>query len=101
MGQTLGEKLADGFQKTVGDITSWFDGLTDKIQEYQAEMAKAATAAADSFWAGREDGSGGPKTEKPPEVIQNITLNINQPVKTPVELTRDLKRTFEEVARLL
>ena len=102
VGQTLGEKLAEGFEKTVGgSITTWFDNLTQRITQYQTQMAQTAMEAADNFWIGRQNGTGGPEIKPPSEVVQNITVHFNQPVNSPIEEMRELKRVMEQAAKLI
>ena len=125
-GQSIGEKLVDGFMKKVGDIEKYFDSIQDKITSYQQDMANVATKAADDFWKGRAEyekkitaeaakvqaESGGMtgviadirdylSGEKKPQGFGQYSLevNFNQPVESPVEMRRQLEKAMQELAR--
>ncbi len=98
VGQTLGEKLVDGFEQTIGQrLSYWYDRIRAPFADYQARLADAATEAADAFLFGRQNGTGGPKTETPPSVVVNV--EFNEPVESPTEVSRTLKRTMEQAYR--
>lgn len=98
VGQTLGEKLVDGFEQTIGQgLSYWYDRIRAPFADYQARLAAAATQAADAFLSGRQNGAGGPKTETPPSVVVNV--EFNEPVESPTEISRALKRTMEQAYR--
>lgn len=100
-GQTLGEKLVDGFKAKVGDIEAYLEKLTSGLAKYQQQMAAAANQAADRFWASRKEYdehiSSLAPSQKPVSI--NMAVNFNQPVQSPIEVRRELNRVSEEMAR--
>lgn len=101
-GQTLGQKLVDGFQSKVKDIVGYFEQIQASIQKYQNSLASTATQAADEFWASRAayekqiaaaaaNGSSGKQV--------TMVVNFNQPVESPVEVRRELERAAENFAK--
>ena len=100
-GQTLGEKLVDGFKAKVGDIEAYLEKLTSGLAKYQQQMAAAANQAADRFWASRKEYdehiSSLAPSQKPVSI--NMEVNFNQPVQSPIEVRRELNRVSEEMAR--
>ena len=42
LGQTLGEKLLDGFARGAGDVAAWFEDFSARLAGAQAQMAALA-----------------------------------------------------------
>lgn len=78
-GKSLGEQWLDGFLGAVGgSFEAWFDGLTERFAAFQTQLASAATAAADEYYASRGASSTTLTTENYNKVISpviNITIN--------------------------
>lgn len=106
-GQSIGEKLAEGFKAKAGSIVEYLDNLVKKVQEYQANMAYTANQAADKFWADRKKyeqqiaASAAPPVVKTPSPTVNMTVQINQPVQSPIEMRRQLERVADQIGRQL
>ena len=49
LGQTLGEKLLDGFARGAGDVAAWFEDFSARLAGAQAQMAALAQSAADTY----------------------------------------------------
>lgn len=106
-GQSIGEKLAEGFKAKAGSIVEYLDNLVKKVQEYQANMAYTANQAADKFWADRKKyeqqiaASVAPPLVKTSSPTVNMTVQINQPVQSPIEMRRQLERVADQIGRQL
>lgn len=106
-GQSIGQKLADGFKAKAGSIVDYLDGLMKKVQEYQANIAYTANQAADKFWADRKKyeqqiaASVAPPVVKTSSPVVNMTVQINQPVQSPIEMRRQLERVADQIGRQL
>lgn len=106
-GQSIGEKLAEGFKAKAGSIVEYLDNLVKKVQEYQANMAYTANQAADKFWADRKKyeqqiaASAAPPVVKTSSPTVNMTVQINQPVQSPIEMRRQLERVADQIGRQL
>lgn len=106
-GQTIGEKLVDGFKTKTGGIIDYLDGLMKKVQDYQANIAYTANQAADKFWADRKQyeqqlaASAAPPVMKASSPVVNMTVEINQPVQSPIEMRRQLEKVAQQIGRQL
>lgn len=102
-GQTLGEQLVDGFMGAVGDIEAWFASFTASFTAYQRQLAQAATAAADQFYATH----GVPAARAaaaPTGAVSSIQLGpiyFTEKEYTPTETRRELERLAEQLRQLL
>ena len=71
LGQTLGEKLLDGFARGAGDVAAWFEDFSARLAGAQAQMAALAQSAADTFYDGRQTAQaaqcGGPGGDGEPD----------------------------------
>ncbi len=99
-GQTLGEKLVDGFSSKVTDIQAWIDSLTEPIREQQRLMAIVATEAADNFMRRQREreAAGRAQAEQPRQI--SLTVNVNKEIATPYELRCELERMIENISDL-
>ena len=95
-GRTLGERLYAGFAAAMGDITAWFSGLDAQFEQLAERAQQAAFGSAGALKASGEDRaqvSGAP-------VIQQ-TVNFNQPVESPSDVTRRMQQVSEALADML
>ena len=95
LGQTLGEKLLDGFKEKVGEIAQWFDAFNARMLAAQQQMARTAQEAADTFYQERQ------MAQTTPSVTVNQTVEFNQPVETPAQVARRMEEVNEALARML
>ena len=86
LGQTLGEKLLDGFARGAGDVAAWFEDFSARLAGAQAQMAALAQSAADTFYDGRRTAQAAQAAV--PAVTVNQTVEFNQPVETPAQVAR-------------
>lgn len=125
-GQSIGEKLADGFKKKVGDIAAYMENMVGRITDYQKKLAATANAAADDFWKSRAEYekkmaalSAGAAADRLWEnkvkhelyaadsplgpgrqaACVNMTVNFNRPVESPIEMKRQMDRVAADLAR--
>ena len=97
LGQTLGEKLLDGFTRGAGDVAAWFEDFHARLAQAQADMAALAQSAADTFYQEREAA----QTQAAAPVTVNQTVEFNQPVETPSQVARRMEEVNEALARML
>lgn len=97
LGQTLGEKLLDGFARGAGDVAAWFEDFSARLAQAQAGMAALAQSAADTFYQEREAA----QTQAAAPVTVNQTVEFNQPVETPSQVARRMEEVNEALARML
>lgn len=97
LGQTLGEKLLDGFARGAGDVAAWFEDFHARLAQAQAGMAALAQSAADTFYQEREAA----QTQAAAQVTVNQTVEFNQPVETPSQVARRMEEVNEALARML
>ena len=80
----------------MGDITAWFSGLDAQFEQLAERAQQAAFGSAGALKASGEDRaqvSGAP-------VIQQ-TVNFNQPVESPSDVTRRMQQVSEALADML
>lgn len=95
LGQTLGEKLLDGFARGAGDVAAWFEDFSARLVQAQADMAALAQSAADAFYDSRQT------AQAAPAVTVNQTVEFNQPIETPAQVARRMEEVNEALARML
>ena len=95
LGQTLGEKLLDGFARGAGDVAAWFEDFSARLVQAQADMAALAQSAADTFYDSRQT------PQAAPAVTVNQTVEFNQPIETPAQVARRMEEVNEARARML
>jgi uncharacterized membrane protein YqgA involved in biofilm formation len=104
IGQTLGEKLVDGFTKQVGSIDTWFNNLNKRIATYQNQMGSAANQAANQYWSSRGTAVAVNPNQydrvDAPNNQQTLHIYFNQPVESPSEVTRELERLADNLRRM-
>lgn len=99
LGQTLGEKLLDGFARGAGDVAAWFEDFSARLAGAQAQMAALAQSAADTFYDGRQTAQAAQAVA--PAVTVNQTVEFNQPVETPAQVARRMEEVNEALAMML
>ena len=99
LGQTLGEKLLDGFARGAGDVAAWFEDFSARLAGAQAQMAALAQSAADTFCDGRRTAQAAQAAA--PAVTVNQTVEFNQPVETPAQVARRMEEVNEALALML
>lgn len=99
LGQTLGEKLLDGFARGAGDVAAWFEDFSTRLAGAQAQMAALAQSAADTFYDGRRTAQAAQAAA--PAVTVNQTVEFNQPVETPAQVARRMEEVNEALAMML
>ena len=95
LGQTLGEKLLDGFARGAGDVAAWFEDFSARLTQAQADMAALAQSAADAFYDSRQT------PQAAPAVTVNQTVEFNQPIETPSQVARRMEEVNEALAVML
>lgn len=95
LGQTLGEKLLDGFARGAGDVAAWFEDFSARLTQAQAGMTALAQSAADAFYQERQ------AAQAAPAVTVNQTVEFNQPVETPAQVARRMEEVNEALAVML
>lgn len=100
-GKTLAEKLYEGFKSKNWDIDAYSNIIKNGTGSAYQQAQRVAIDAANKFWRTRTEYNRqtGMTTApaKAPEV--NLTVNFNQPVQSPVETQRALRRVSQELAR--
>lgn len=96
LGQSMGERLLDGFMKKVGNITTWFGNFNKGIAGMQKTLADASVLAAERFYVSREEAQ---KAESSVVVTQNV--NFNQPVESPAQVARRMEDVNDALGQLL
>lgn len=99
LGQTLGEKLLDGFARGAGDVAAWFEDFSARLAGAQAQMAALGQSAADTFYDGRRTAQAAQAAA--PAVTVNQTVEFNQPVETPAQVARRMEEVNEALAMML
>ena len=99
LGQTLGEKLLDGFARGAGDVAAWFEDFSARLAGAQAQMAALAQSAADTFYDGHRTAQAAQAAA--PAVTVNQTVEFNQPVETPAQVARRMEEVNEALALML
>lgn len=100
LGQTLGEKLLDGFARGAGDVAAWFEDFSARLAGAQAQMAALAQSAADTFYDGCRTAQAA-QSPATPAVTVNQTVEFNQPVETPAQVARRMEEVNEALAMML
>lgn len=103
IGQSMGEKLVEGFTKKVGNIDTWFTNFNKKVSAYQGAMAIIANSASDRYWQNRivenprqvASGAAGSSQAAPA-----IHVYFNQPIESPSQVTRELERLSGRLGRM-
>jgi len=96
LGQSMGEKLLNGFMKKAGSIAGWFESFNKGIAELEKDFAKASVLAAQSFYESREAAQ-----RSSGEVVVNQSVTFNEPVESPGQVARRMEDVNDALGRLL
>lgn len=96
LGKTLGERLAAGLATSLGNLTAWFESLSQSVFAAQQSQATQALAAADAFAAARGDPS-----EAAGSVVVNQTNTFAVPVESPSDTARRVAQANEDLGLAL
>lgn len=96
VGQSMGEKLVEGFTQKVGSIEDYFNRIQTQIDAFHSAVADAANQAADHFYASRAQEEARIAAQAAPTNVQ-MTVNFNQPVESPIETRRELEKAMQSM----
>ena len=96
VGQSMGEKLVEGFTQKVGSIEDYFNRMQAQLDAFHSAVADTANQAADHFYANRAAQEAKIASQAAPSNIQ-MTVNFNQPVESPIETRRELERAMQSM----
>lgn len=96
VGQSMGEKLVEGFTQKVGSIEDYFNRIQTQIDAFHSAVANAANQAADHFYASRAQEEAKIAAQAAPTNVQ-MTVNFNQPVESPIETRRELEKAMQSM----
>ena len=99
LGKNMGEKLLEGFQSKVGNITDWFRGFNDQLARMQEELAGSLNAATDRFYESRRDTAGQSGAGGAPVVQQ--TVNFYEPVESPSQVARRMEDVNDQLGWMM
>jgi hypothetical protein len=106
-GQSLGEQWLHGFDAAVGElgesVSAWITALNQKIADLQDNITATAAAAANNVATTQTSQKGmqstGTATPGAASVTYEQTVNFNQPIETPSDVTRRLTQASVDLAR--
>lgn len=96
VGQSMGEKLVEGFTQKVGSIEDYFNRIQTQIDAFHSAVADAANQAAGHFYASRAQEEARIAAQAAPTNVQ-MTVNFNQPVESPIETRRELEKAMQSM----
>ncbi len=96
VGQSMGEKLVEGFTQKVGSLEDYFNRVQARIDAFHSAVADNANQAADHFYASRAEEEARIAAQAAPTNIQ-MTVNFNQPVESPIETRRELEKAMQSM----
>ena len=94
-GRTLGEKIFEGFKSAFGDVSAFFESIDAQFEQ----MADRAQSAAFGKTQGLQASGQAAATVTAPTI--NQTVNFNQPVESPADVTRRMQQVSEELAGMM
>ena len=94
-GRSLGERLYDGFVQAFGDASAWFEAFNAQFEAAAERAQTAALGASQSLVA-----QGQAQAVVTAPTIQQ-TVNFNQPVESPSDVTRRMQQVSEELAGMI
>lgn len=94
-GRTLGEKLYEGFKAAFGDVSRFFEQIDT---QFEAMTDRARQAA---FGAAREMQASGQASASVSSPVIQQTVNFNQPIETPADVTRRMQQVSEGLAGMM
>ena len=99
LGQTLGEKLLDGFKEKVARSHSGLTLSTPECWRYNSKWHKQPSRRRTTFYDGRQTAQAAQAAA--PAVTVNQTVEFNQPVETPAQVARRMEEVNEALALML
>ena len=96
VGQSMGERLVEGFSQKVGSIEDYFNRVQARIDAFHSAVANTANQAADHFYASRAEEEARIAAQAAPTNVQ-MTVNFNQPVESPIETRRELEKAMQSM----
>ena len=94
-GRTLGEKIFEGFKSAFGDVSAFFESIDAQFEQ----MADRAQSAAFGKTQNLQTSGQAAATVTAPTI--NQTVNFNQPVESPADVTRRMQQVSEELAGMM
>lgn len=95
-GQTLGQKLVDGFNSTIGNVDAWFDSFTSRFTEYQRQLASVATSAANNYYQ-----AAGVTGSNPTGSTYDLTVYITgEAASSPSAVRQSLEQMLQDITNL-
>ena len=98
LGQTLGEKMHEGFIEKAGAIADYIAQINLELQATQDKAAQLATQSAVQYWQGQ----GAPVVTQPggsTKTTSNaVTINVYDKQQSPAQLAREMERTLERLS---
>ncbi|KGE16230.1 hypothetical protein [Paenibacillus wynnii] len=99
-GQTLGEKMYQGFKVKVDQISSLIAGINSQIDAARNSAMAVLNQAADAKKAAAEQKAKGAVNSVPP-VVQGTVVSVSQTFNTPVTSPSDISRAARLAAQSL
>lgn len=100
LGQTLGEKMYEGFMEKAKGIADYIAQINRELQATQDKAAQLATQSAVQYWQGQ----GAPVVTQPggsTKTTSNaVTINVYDKQQSPAQLAREMERTLERLSRV-
>lgn len=100
LGQTLGEKMYEGFIEKAGAIADYIAQINLELQATQDKAAQLATQSAVQYWQGQ----GAPVVTQPggsTKTTSNaVTINVYDKQQSPAQLAREVERTLDRLSRV-
>ena len=96
LGQTMGERLLEGFMSRVQDVTDWFESFNGQLAGMQQVLAQDTLAATEGFYGvqhSRETDRGG--------VVVNQNVSFHEPVESPAQVARRMADVNDALGQLL
>ncbi|NOJ74139.1 phage tail tape measure protein [Paenibacillus alvei] len=96
-GQTLGEKMYQGFADKVNKIQTLIDNINRQIDSARS----AAVSALSSVSSGRSSGSESSGSKSGPEPVRGTVVSVTNNFNTPVTSPSDISRANRKLAQML
>lgn len=103
LGISLGEEFVNGFTGHVKNIKNWIDDINRQVFDYQQKLIKVADQAREAYWRSRDKAPGSPPKADAVDAYKKeapvLHVYFNQPVESPAEVSRELQRLAERLAK--
>ena len=94
-GRTLGEKIYEGFKAAFGDISKFFESIDAQFEQMAENAGQAAFGNTQTI---QQTGQASANITSP---TINQTVNFNQPVESPADVTRRMQQVSEDLAGMI